>query len=161
MRELLENFPVHREIMVSTHRVHQEDPRIFTNGETICLDDQGIIEVDKRVKTRIYGLDPMGFAPGERVKYRFEGHDQRLCEVSYIPKPVAAISMKGTFTMEAELLAIGHTTWRLRFHGIEEGEVLFLTSNSCGEIMTSEVPYRSCDIYIHTVARCHRGGGRQ
>jgi hypothetical protein len=146
-RFVLENFPTHREIIVATQRVLQEDPKAFTEKETISLDEQGIIEVDNDVKIRIYGLEPLGYAPGERVKFRFEDHGQRLCEVSYIPKPISAISKEGTFTMEAELLQIEPTMWQLRFHGIQEGEVFFLTSNSSGEILTDEIPYRCGDVY--------------
>jgi hypothetical protein len=146
-RLVLENFPINREIIFATHRVLQEDPKVFTNTETIRLDEQGIIEIDKRVKTRFYGLDPSGYAPGERVKFRFEEQGRRLCEVSYIPRPLSVKSQDGTFTMEAELLTIAPTMWRLRFHGIQEGEIFSFISNSCGEILTGENPYRSCDIY--------------
>lgn len=148
-RMVLENFPVNRQIMISMRRVIQEYPRVFRTNETISIDEQGLIQFGKHLKVRIYGLDPQGFAPGERVEYRFEDQHQQLCQVSYIPKPIVATSKEGTFTMEAELLTFAPiTTWRLLFQGLEEGEVFSLISNSCGEILTKQSPYDSNGMYI-------------
>lgn len=137
---VFEGFPVNRKIDMLLHRVMQP---VFRQVHTLKFDAKGNVQINDHAKQPIFGLNSIGFVPGERVTYRFQDGDKVLCETSCIPKPLIAVSKEGTFRMEGELLTFNLTTWQLKFQGIEEGELLFSISTSCGEVLSREYEYRS------------------
>jgi len=156
----LEDFPKNKVFYLLVKRLLQDDPDAFCRGEKLLQDEYGNIRV-KGFYTARYGLQPVGYLPGEKVHYRVVLEDETLIsEGTYIPRPIVQKSEKGTFTLEAQLLSLDPVNYKLILTGLEEKEEAYVTAVSQREVIERPFKYNSKHPLAYTANAKGVDGGK-
>lgn len=156
-----ENFPKNVTFNLLLSRVFQKEPLSYKLVEQLQIDDSNLFII-KGKKYQNYAFTTQGTAFGERFSYRFQlKNGEILAETSFIPKPIQMKSRDGTFSVEAELvLYLPTTAYLLHYAGLEEEEVVHLTSISGEELIESNQKFRPQDKYLYAPQVIGLKGGK-
>lgn len=141
---VFDDAPRNTEILLQTKRVIQKTPNAFTTVDKLRIDYDGLIYV-KGKGGKYYGLNSLGYAPGEKVDYRFVlSNGTVISEGFYVPRPIRAHSKNGSFSIEAQLVTVGpFTRYEIFLPGLDDQEEAHLASICEDELLNSDFTYRT------------------
>lgn len=83
------------------------------------IDNQGQILTESKKVVEALSLNGSGYIPGERIDLRFQSTDQTFkYEMTLVPNPIKAKNTAKGMSLQAEVLSLDPTTYKLLLEGI-------------------------------------------
>lgn len=151
-----DNFPRNENIRISFNRPLIDNQ--YKKLDVVKINNDGLICI-KGKKYLFYSLaDAYLSFPGELINYRYEFDNGNLItEASFILQPLRFISKYGTFYVDIELKSTNPTIYEFDFFGLDDKEILSLSSITDMELVENTFEHPSRQLYMPGVINKHGG----
>lgn len=159
----LKNYPKDKEIIFEMKRLVSDQPDKYIPLEVFFIRDDGFYMPQTPPKRLLenFVVSSKGFAPGERVFYRFRTADGTVDkEISGIPSPANFKDEEGKTALRAELVSVAPTVYLIELPTMNEGESYQLKSTSVGTTVTAEPIYSKNKPIHYSPATKNSAGGK-